>query len=96
MENNQQAAQEKPVAQTAPEAVQTSVATESNALTLQDLSLAAQVIDVASQRGAFKANELENVGRIYNRITTFLSGVKSAADANAAAPAADKTQAASA
>ena len=41
-------------------------------LTLQDLVLVAQVIQVGSQRGAFKAEELADVGTVYNKIVAFL------------------------
>jgi hypothetical protein len=43
-------------------------------LQLSDLMLAAQVIQVASQRGAVKAEEMEQVGGLYNRLVTFLQG----------------------
>jgi len=45
-------------------------------LTVSDLHLLRQVIDVASQRGAFKPNEMVNVGTIYNKLEAFLSAVK--------------------
>jgi hypothetical protein len=41
-------------------------------LQLQDLLLAAQVIQLASQRGAIKAEEMEAVGGLYTRLVTFL------------------------
>jgi hypothetical protein len=41
-------------------------------LQLQDLLLAAQVVQLASQRGAIKAEEMEAVGGLYNRLVTFL------------------------
>ena len=40
-------------------------------LTVQDLGVIRSVIDVATQRGAFKANELEAVGKTYNKLDTF-------------------------
>ena len=43
-------------------------------LQLSDLMLAAQVIQVASQRGAVKAEEMEQVGGLYNRLVAFLQG----------------------
>lgn len=45
-------------------------------LTVSDLHLLRQVIDVASQRGAFKPNEMVNVGTIYNKLEAFLAAVK--------------------
>lgn len=44
-------------------------------LTLQDLVLVAQIIQLTSQRGAFKAEELESVGGLYNKLIAFLQSV---------------------
>jgi hypothetical protein len=44
-------------------------------LTVQDLNGLRSVIDVATQRGAFKAGEMEAVGRVYNKLTAFLDAV---------------------
>ena len=41
-------------------------------LTLQDLVLVAQIIQLTSQRGAFKAEELADVGGLYNKLIAFL------------------------
>jgi hypothetical protein len=41
-------------------------------LTLQDLVLVAQIIQLTSSRGAFKAEELSDVGGLYNKLVTFL------------------------
>lgn len=44
-------------------------------LNISDLLAVKSIIDIASQRGAFKANEMEAVGKTYNRINTFLETV---------------------
>lgn len=44
-------------------------------LTLQDMSAVANVIDLASRRGAFHANELAAVGNVYNKLNGFLQYV---------------------
>ena len=44
-------------------------------LTIQDLTAIKSIIDVASQRGAFKANELAAVGTVYNKLDGFLESV---------------------
>lgn len=44
-------------------------------LTLQDLVLVAQIIQLTSQRGAYKAEELANVGTLYNKLIAFLDSV---------------------
>jgi len=41
-------------------------------LTIQDLLLVLQVVQVAASRGAFKADELSNVGGLYDRLFKFL------------------------
>lgn len=44
-------------------------------LTINDLNAVKTIMDVASQRGAFRANELEAVGKIYNKLNAFLESV---------------------
>ena len=44
-------------------------------LTVQDLNALKAIIDVASQRGAFKPNEMVTVGNAYNKLETFLAAV---------------------
>lgn len=46
-----------------------------NDLNISDLSAMKQIIDIASSRGAFKAGEMEAVGRIYNKLSNFLAQV---------------------
>ena len=47
-------------------------------LTVQDLGVLRSIIDVASQRGAFKANEMEAVGKTFNKLDAFLQTVQKA------------------
>jgi uncharacterized protein YigE (DUF2233 family) len=44
-------------------------------LNLNDLAALRSIVDVASQRGTFKAAELESVGKIYNKLNNFLEAV---------------------
>ena len=44
-------------------------------LTVQDLQAIKAVIDVASQRGAFKPNEMMTVGQVYTKLEMFLESV---------------------
>jgi len=44
-------------------------------LTVQDLQALKSIIDVASQRGAFRPNEMMTVGQTYNRLEVFLNAV---------------------
>jgi hypothetical protein len=57
---------------TQPEAQTTPEAPASVDLTVQDLAGLRSVIDVASSRGAFKAAEMEAVGKIFNKLNAFL------------------------
>jgi hypothetical protein len=59
-------------------------------LQLQDLLLATQVIQLASQRGAIKAEEMETVGGLYTRLVTFL---QASGALQPAVPATDATEA---
>lgn len=56
----------------APEAAET----VAPSLGVTDLQNAAQVIDLAMQRGAFRASEAAQVGVVYNRLTAFITSVQ--------------------
>jgi hypothetical protein len=49
--------------------------TAAPSLTLQDLITVAQIIQLSSQRGAFRAEELQGVGSLYNKLIAFLQSV---------------------
>ena len=44
-------------------------------LNLSDLASLRSILEVASSRGAFKAAELEAVGKTFNKLNTFLESV---------------------
>jgi hypothetical protein len=44
-------------------------------LNISDLVALKNIIEVATQRGAFKAAELEAVGKTFNKLNTFLESV---------------------
>jgi len=44
-------------------------------LNVSDLVALRSIIEVATQRGAFKAAELEAVGKAFNKLNTFLEAV---------------------
>jgi hypothetical protein len=44
-------------------------------LNINDLAALRSIVDVASSRGAFKAAEMEAVGKVYNKLNTFLESV---------------------
>ena len=59
-------------------------------LTVQDLAALKQIIDVASQRGAFKPNEMTVVGTTYTKLENFLAAIaasQQATEEGAEAPA---------
>ena len=49
-------------------------------LTIQDLGNLRAIIDVASQRGAFKAAEMQAVGGAFNKLNDFLNSVAPASN----------------
>lgn len=57
------------------EAPQAPAQDQSNDLTINDLQAMKTIIDIASQRGAFKPNEFAAVGVTYTKLTTFLETV---------------------
>ena len=44
-------------------------------LSVQDLQALKQIIDVASSRGAFRPNEMVQIGQTYNKLDGFLAAV---------------------
>ena len=44
-------------------------------LSVGDLQNIAMIFDVASRRGAFKAEEMATVGTVYNKLKTFLDSL---------------------
>jgi|TARA_Y100000389_G_C17387820_1_gene478098 hypothetical protein len=60
----------------APEVAPAQEAAAAAELTVQDLTAIKQIIDVASSRGAFRANEMSVVGQTYNKLESFLGAVQ--------------------
>ena len=54
------------------QAQETAAEQSAPSLTLQDLVLVAQIIQIGSQRGAFRAEELADVGNLYTKLIAFL------------------------
>lgn len=46
-----------------------------NNITIADLNLLKNIIDLASTRGAFRANEMLQIGEVYNKLSVFLEAV---------------------
>ena len=53
---------------------------ENQQLSITDLAVLKNVIDVASTRGAFQASEMKTVGEVYEKLTAFLNAVVAQAE----------------
>ena len=47
-------------------------------INLNDLRIMAKIIEISTERGAFKANELRSVGDIYEKLVTFVNSAQEA------------------
>lgn len=61
-------------------------------LTVQDLGNLRAIIDVAAQRGAFRAPEMEAVGSAFNKLNNFLNAVTPAQEEAAEEAAAETAE----
>ena len=52
-----------------------------NNITIADLNLLKNIIDLASTRGAFRAAEMQEIGEVYNKLAAFLEAVVAQAQA---------------
>jgi hypothetical protein len=68
---------------------ETTAAQPSVSLSLNDLKVCLQVIDICSQRGAFKPEEFQAIGALHQKLTVFLS--QSAAPAEATAESTEES-----
>lgn len=65
---------------------------EQPTVTLQDLAMVVNLIDLVTKRGAFEGNELLPVGTLRERIAAYLNAQQAAAEAaQKAAPGAEAT-----
>ena len=67
--------QAQPTANAAPNAQAAGGPADQGGLSIGDLKNISTVLDVASTRGAFRANEMATVGLIYNKLQAFLAKV---------------------
>lgn len=54
---------------------------ENKEITIADLNLLKDIVDLASTRGAFRAAEMKEIGEVYNKLTSFLEAVVAQAKA---------------
>ena len=71
-------------------------AQEDTSISLNDLQVLANIVDLATQRGAFRGNELSQVGAVFDKLSAFLAQVAAAqaeqAGAGEEAPAQEGTE----
>jgi hypothetical protein len=54
-------------------------------ITINDLKFVRDVFQVLSERGAFKANELSAVGKLYDKLSLFVTAAESSIAQNSSA-----------
>ena len=54
---------------------------ENKEITIADLNLLKDIVDLASTRGAFRAAEMKDIGEVYNKLANFLDAVVAQAKA---------------
>ena len=60
-------------------------------LSLNDLKLCLQIIDICSTRGAFKAEEFQAIGAIHTKLKTFIDRATAATSAAADSKSTEET-----
>ena len=63
-----------------------------NQITVTDLALLKSLVEVASTRGAFKADELSTVGQVYDKLNQFLQQLVEQAEQSESAAESTTTQ----
>lgn len=76
MTEENQTAEEPITTGDSPELPQVEAQQDQATLGVADLQNAAQVIDVAVSRGAFRAAEAAQVGTVFNRLVAFIQSVQ--------------------
>ena len=63
-----------------------------NQISIADLDTIKNIIDLASSRGAFRGEELQEIGIVYNKLKNFLDAVIANAKAQQPEPDAESEQ----
>jgi hypothetical protein len=74
---------------TAPDA---GVAEAPGTIGLNDIAFLLQIVEICTQRGSFRADELTQVGATYDKVRAFLDAYNKPADAEADAEPAEETE----
>lgn len=75
--------------QNTPTSSEPAPAPGSEQLQISDLRNLLMIVDVASQRGAFKGPELSQVGSVFDRVSRFLQSITPPAEQTPTAPVAE-------
>jgi hypothetical protein len=59
-------------------------------INLADLALLLQIVDLATQRGAFRGAELSQVGNVFDKLNAFLSYIQAQQQAGSTEPTEDQ------
>ncbi len=78
MAKKKEAATEQPEQMEQTEASDTTEGMAPESISLNDLQVLANIVDLASQRGAFRGNEMTQVGAVFDKLTSFLQQVAAA------------------
>ena len=73
------------------EGIVTTPQAEAPALTVADLRNIRTIIDISSQRGAFRGNELATIGTVFDKLDTFLKAVDAKAEEQKKAEGGEQT-----
>ena len=78
MANKKEAVTEQPEQLEKTQASDTTEGMAPESISLNDLQVLANIVDLASQRGAFRGNEMTQVGAVFDKLTSFLQQVAAA------------------
>jgi hypothetical protein len=78
MANKKEAVTEQPEQLEQTQASDTTEGMAPESISLNDLQVLANIVDLASQRGAFRGNEMTQVGAVFDKLTSFLQQVAAA------------------
>jgi hypothetical protein len=65
--------------------------TQTETITVVDLDLLRNIVDLACARGAFRGSEVKQVGEVYEKLTRFLEAIVAQAQAQESADTAGTT-----
>jgi len=73
-------------------AVDSQVTAEPGTIGLTDIAFLLQIVEICTQRGSFRADELTQVGATYDKVKAFLDAYNKPADAESDAETVEETE----